>query len=194
MMEMGTELLCFGNTPLYDERLPWCVRQRESELQRIHVEERQMNTKQKVRLVSKCRYAATIGWKLLLLALVIATIALSLPWCCVAISPILTPSVLLNPFSLLEWFMLVGIAALFLAAVRFLIKKLMAVEPVAPITRKSTCHLPDAESLVRPCKLSVISPQTELLRAAGRGSETPEGELLRAADPGQETPEGGSCP
>lgn len=52
------------------------------------------------------------------------------------------------------------------------------IEPMAPITRRNTGHLPAAETLVRPSHFPT-DPQAELLRAAPMGSETPPEELLR---------------
>ena len=61
-----------------------------------------------------------------------------------------------------------------------LFREAKAVEPVAPITRHNTGHLPEVETLVRGSDRPATDRQTELLRAISPGMETPPEQLLRA--------------
>ena len=72
------------------------------------------------------------------------------------------------------------IAAALSFLARYLYKSERKVERVALITKRTAHLLPPEDSLVRASDLPPVQPQTELLRAAGKGSETQSELLLRA--------------
>jgi hypothetical protein len=76
---------------------------------------------------------------------------------------------------------LVGLIGLrWMPYVKEMYNKAREIEPVAPITRHNTGHLPEVETLVRGSDRPVTAEQAELLRAVRQTPESPPEQLLRA--------------
>jgi hypothetical protein len=78
---------------------------------------------------------------------------------------------------------LVGIIGLrWLSGVKDMYNRACAIEPVAPITRHNTGHLPEVETLVRGSDRPETAEQAELLRAVRQSPASPPEQLLRATN------------